>query len=215
MRARDLFLALWTPDLFMQRVESDGDWTLMCPHDCPGLSDVYDTKDSKAFTELYESYEASGKGKKTLKARELYAEILESQIETGTPYILFKDAANSKSNQQNIGTIKSSNLCLVGETNIKIRLNGIEGEIRMDLLNELFKTNENLEVLSHNIRTKVNEWKLVTNSAMTNPKTNVLKITDEKTGKSIKCTPEHEVFTENRGYIMAKDLKSDDVLVIN
>jgi ribonucleoside-diphosphate reductase alpha chain len=111
MRARDLFLALWTPDLFMQRVEEDGDWTLMCPNECRGLSDVYDSDDNKAFTELYEKYEREGKGRKTIKARELYADILEAQVETGTPYMLFKDAANNKSNQQNIGVIKSSNLC--------------------------------------------------------------------------------------------------------
>jgi ribonucleoside-diphosphate reductase alpha chain len=107
MRARDLFYALWIPDLFMERVESDGDWTLMCPHECPGLDDVH----SEEFVKLYTSYEKEGKGRKTIKARELWAKILESQIETGTPYMLFKDAANSKSNQQNLGTIKSSNLC--------------------------------------------------------------------------------------------------------
>ena len=111
MRARDLFLALWTPDLFMQRVEDDGDWTLMCPNECKGLSDVYDTDEDKAFTRLYEKYESEGKGRKTLKARELYAEIIEAQVETGTPYMLYKDAANAKSNQKNIGVIKSSNLC--------------------------------------------------------------------------------------------------------
>ena len=106
-RARDLFYALWIPDLFMKRVESNGDWTLMCPHECPGLSDVH----SAEFEALYEGYEAAGKGRKTIKAQDLWFKILESQIETGTPYMLYKDAANSKSNQQNLGTIKSSNLC--------------------------------------------------------------------------------------------------------
>lgn len=111
MRARDLFLALWIPDLFMQRVENDEKWTLMCPNECPGLSDVYDSHDNKAFTALYEKYETEKKGKKIVNARELWANILESQIETGTPYVLYKDAANNKSNQKNLGTIKSSNLC--------------------------------------------------------------------------------------------------------
>lgn len=111
MRARDLFLALWIPNLFMQRVEEDGNWTLMCPNECPGLSDVYDSKDSKAFTELYTSYETAGKGRKTIKARELWGKVLEAQIETGAPYVLYKDSANNKSNQKNIGVIKSSNLC--------------------------------------------------------------------------------------------------------
>ena len=106
-RARDLFYALWTPDLFMQRVEENGEWTLMCPHECPGLSDTH----GKKFEKLYKKYESEGKGRKTIKAQELWFKILESQIETGTPYMLYKDAANEKSNQKNLGTIKSSNLC--------------------------------------------------------------------------------------------------------
>lgn len=106
-RARDLFYALWTPDLFMKRVEANADWTLMCPNECPGLGDTW----GKDFERLYEKYEREGRGRKTIKAQELWFSILESQQETGTPYMLFKDAANSKSNQQNLGTIKSSNLC--------------------------------------------------------------------------------------------------------
>jgi len=107
MRARDLFYAMWIPDLFMKRVQEDGSWTLMCPNECPGLCDVH----SEAFETLYLKYEAAGKGRKTIKARELWEKIIESQIETGTPYMLYKDAANRKSNQQNLGTIRSSNLC--------------------------------------------------------------------------------------------------------
>ncbi len=107
MRARDLFYAMWIPDLFMKRVEANGDWTLMCPNECPGLF----TNHSEAFDELYLGYEQAGKGRKTVKARELWEKILESQIETGTPYMLYKDAANRKSNQKNLGTIRSSNLC--------------------------------------------------------------------------------------------------------
>lgn len=107
MRARDLFYALWIPDLFMKRVEENGDWTLMCPHECPGLSETFGAD----FEALYTQYEAEGKGRKTIKAQDLWFKVLESQIETGTPYMLYKDAANSKSNQQNLGVIKSSNLC--------------------------------------------------------------------------------------------------------
>tara|TARA_B100000575_G_scaffold40904_1_gene28498 strand:+ start:8376 stop:10817 length:2442 start_codon:yes stop_codon:yes gene_type:complete len=107
MRARDLFYAMWTPDLFMKRVEDDGEWTLMCPNECPGLYDVH----GDDFEKLYEKYEGEGKGRKTIKARELWEKILESQIETGTPYMLYKDSANRKSNQKNLGTIRSSNLC--------------------------------------------------------------------------------------------------------
>ena len=106
-RARDLFYGLWTNDLFMKRVEGNGEWTLMCPNECPGLADCWGEK----FEELYESYEKAGKGKKTIKAQQLWFAILESQVETGNPYMLFKDACNRKSNQQNLGTIRSSNLC--------------------------------------------------------------------------------------------------------
>jgi ribonucleoside-diphosphate reductase alpha chain len=106
-RARDLFYALWIPDLFMKRVEADGQWTLMCPHECPGLADTY----GEAFEKLYTQYEQEGKGKKTIRAQELWNKVLDSQINTGTPYMLYKDAANEKSNQKNLGTIRSSNLC--------------------------------------------------------------------------------------------------------
>jgi ribonucleoside-diphosphate reductase alpha chain len=107
MRARDLFLALWTPDLFMERVKTDGEWTLFSPDEAPGLDDVY----GDDFVKLYTKYEAEGRGRKTIKAQELWYKIIEAQIETGTPYMLYKDAANLKSNQKNLGTIKSSNLC--------------------------------------------------------------------------------------------------------
>ena len=106
-RARDLFYAMWTPDLFMKRVEDNADWTLMCPHECPGLYDTH----GEAFEKLYTKYEEEGKGRKTIPARDLWNTILESQIETGTPYMLYKDACNEKSNQKNLGTIRSSNLC--------------------------------------------------------------------------------------------------------
>merc|ERR1712126_353208 len=106
-RARDLFFALWIPDLFMKRVEANGDWTLTCPHECPGLENTWGNK----FEELYEQYEKEGRGRKTIKAQKLWYAIIESQIETGTPYMLYKDSCNRKSNQQNLGTIKCSNLC--------------------------------------------------------------------------------------------------------
>lgn len=107
IRARDLFYALWIPDLFMKRVEANDTWSLFCPHECPGLADTH----SEEFERLYEQYELEGKARKTIKAQDLWFAILESQIETGTPYMLYKDHANSKSNQKNLGTIKSSNLC--------------------------------------------------------------------------------------------------------
>ena len=107
-RCRDLFTALWVPDLFMQKVEADEDWYLMCPNECPGLADVH----GEEFNELYRTYVAQGRYRKVLKARQVWDSVLRSQIETGTPYMLYKDAANAKSNQKNLGTIKSSNLCV-------------------------------------------------------------------------------------------------------
>ena len=112
LKARDLFYALWVPDLFMERVKTGGNWTLMCPSECPGLADVV----GNDFVELYEKYEKDGKGRKVMPARDLWFQILDSQMETGTPYLLFKDASNKKSNQQNLGVIKSSNLCVSPET---------------------------------------------------------------------------------------------------
>lgn len=106
-RARDLFYALWIPDLFMERVQSNGEWTLMCPNECPGLDSTWGAE----FNALYTRYEAEGKGRKTIKAQQLWFAVLDSQVETGTPYMLYKDHCNSKSNQQNLGTIRCSNLC--------------------------------------------------------------------------------------------------------
>ncbi len=107
MRCRDLFTAMWIPDLFMEKVEKDEDWHLMCPNECPGLPDVY----GEAFNELYRMYVAQGRYRKKVRARDVWDAVLKSQVETGTPYMCYKDACNEKSNQKNIGTIKSSNLC--------------------------------------------------------------------------------------------------------
>jgi ribonucleotide reductase alpha subunit len=114
MRCRDLFTAMWIPDLFMEQVEKDADWHLMCPHECPGLPDVY----GEAFNELYRTYVAQGKFKRAVKARTIWDAMLKSQIETGTPYMCYKDSVNRKSNQANIGVVKSSNLCVAPETMI-------------------------------------------------------------------------------------------------
>jgi len=114
LKARDLFYAIWMPDLFMKRVKENAKWTLFCPHECPGLADVH----SEAFETLYAKYEDAGKGRATVNARDLWFKILDAQMETGTPYLVYKDAANRKSNQQNLGTIKSSNLCVAPETTI-------------------------------------------------------------------------------------------------
>ena len=122
-RARDLFYALWVSDLFMKRIEAGEDWSLFCPAEAPGLSDVWGAE----FEELYTRYEREGRARKTINAQKLWFKILESQIETGTPYLLYKDACNAKSNQQNLGTIKSSNLCVAPETYILTR----DGEVEI------------------------------------------------------------------------------------
>uniref|UniRef100_A0A6C0ET10 ribonucleoside-diphosphate reductase n=1 Tax=viral metagenome TaxID=1070528 RepID=A0A6C0ET10_9ZZZZ len=154
LKARDLFYALWIPDLFMERVKSDGTWTLMCPDECPGLSDVY----GEEFNTLYRKYEEGDKTRKTVKARELWFQILDAQMETGTPYLLYKDACNKKSNQKNIGTIKSSNLCVAPETTIltdkgHLEIKSLEGQF-VNVWNgeefsniQVFKTGENQELI--------------------------------------------------------------------
>jgi ribonucleotide reductase alpha subunit len=126
LKARDLFYALWIPDLFMNRVKSNGSWTLMCPDECPGLSDLY----GEEFDTLYTKYESEGKGRATVSARDLWFKVLDAQMETGTPYLCYKDTANKKSNQKNIGVIKSSNLCVAPETLILTD----RGYVRIDSL---------------------------------------------------------------------------------
>jgi len=209
VRARDLFLAMWMNDLFMERVELDEEWTLMCPHECSGLTETY----GQEFRELYTKYENMNKGKKTLKAREVWNKILESQIETGTPYILYKDSINEKSNQSNIGVVRSSNLCLDGDTMVKCRIDGIEKEFDMVTLDVLFKNGERIEVLSRDIDKEVDEWSLVENSGITNVDAETIKVTDEN-GNFIICTEDHKIWTQNRGYVRAGDLIESDTLKI-
>jgi hypothetical protein len=214
LRARDLFLALWIPDLFMHRVESDGSWSLFSPDSTPGLVDAYDSPDNKAFTALYEKYEAEGKALKTIKARELWEKILDSQVETGTPYMLYKDAANYKSNQKNLGTIKSSNLCLSGDSVITALIGDLVFEISLEKLVSSFKNGETISVASFDTETGEQEFKPVVNAALMNPKSKVLKITDSESGKSVVCTSDHKVYTKNRGYVIASELLVDDILEI-
>jgi ribonucleoside-diphosphate reductase alpha subunit len=150
LKARDLFYALWIPDLFMRRVKEGGDWTLMCPDECPGLADCCGDE----FDRLYSKYEAEGRGKKTMSARELWFQVLDAQMETGTPYILYKDTCNAKSNQKNLGVIKSSNLCTeiveysspeetavcnLGSIGLPMFVNATDKSYDFDLLHEVVK----------------------------------------------------------------------------
>lgn len=198
-KARDLFYALWIPDLFMERVKDrDGKWSLFCPHECPGLDDVY----GEAFRELYVSYETSGKARKTIPARELWFKILDAQMETGTPYLLYKDAVNMKSNQKNIGTIKSSNLCVAPETLILTD----KGHIEIQTLE-----NQNVNVWNGE------EWSDVT-VVKTGVDQDLIDVyTDD--GSKLTCTPYHKFHIQmdyNLSSIIeinASDLKPNDKII--
>ena len=197
LKARDLFYALWVPDLFMERIKTDGQWTLMCPDECPGLAEVY----GQDFVDLYTKYEQEGKGRKSVRARDLWFQVLDAQMETGTPYLLYKDACNKKSNQQNVGTIKSSNLCVAPETRVLTdkghqEIQCLAGQ-RVKVWNgkefsdvDVVKTGENQELISVE--------------------------TDD--GCKIECTPYHKFFIQNSynknsvTVVEAKDLKSGDKL---
>lgn len=185
-RARDLFYALWIPDLFMERVQAGKMWSLMCPDKSPGLSDVW----GKEFVELYEKYESEGRFIKQIPAQELWFKILESQIETGTPYLCYKDASNAKSNQQNLGTIKSSNLCVAGDTMI-LTSNGYY-KIK-DL------SGQDVEVWNGEEFSKTQVMKTGENQRL-------LKITFDN-GNEIKCTPYHKFYIAEEGEVRAIDLK--------
>ena len=196
LKARDLFYAIWMCDLFMERVKENKMWSLFCPHECAGLSDVYGDK----FKELYEAYETTGKARKTINSRDLWFKILDSQMETGTPYILYKDAANKKSNQQNIGTIKSSNLCVAPETLILTD----KGHIEIKKM-----CGEN-----------VNVWNGTCFSNVTILKTgegqNLLDVyTDD--GSKLSCTPYHKFYIQQdknkTKMVEAKDLKTNDKII--
>jgi ribonucleotide reductase alpha subunit len=197
MKARDLFYALWIPDLFMERVKADGNWTLMCPDECPGLADVH----SKQFVTLYESYEAAGRGRKTMKARDLWFQVLDAQMETGTPYLCYKDSANRKSNQQNLGTIKSSNLCVAPETVILTDTGPVEIQTLKD---------QNVNVWNGQEFSEVTVYQTGKNQEL------ITIETDD--GDILRCTPYHRFFihSEDGTYIdlrEARELKQGDQLM--
>ncbi len=196
-RARDLFYALWIPDLFMERVDANGDWTLFCPNEAPGLSDAV----GDDFKALYERYESEGKGKKTVKAQELWFHILDSQIETGTPYLCYKDAANLKSNQKNLGTIKSSNLCVAPETRILTK----DGEVEIASV-----VGQEVEVWNGRKWSKTTVTKTGENQPVIGVDILVGNITDDGsytfTPRHIECTPYHK-------FIMKRD--DEDTLAGN
>jgi ribonucleotide reductase alpha subunit len=194
MRARDLFYGLWVPDLFMEKVKKDEEWSLFCPHKCPGLSDCY----GDDFNALYEKYRLEGKANKTIKARTLWLKVLDSQMETGTPYLLYKDPANKKSNQQNLGVIKSSNLCVAPETMILTD----KGYFEIRTLEGKTVNVWNGEEFSETVvfRTGINQ-ELIT-----------VETTD---GCTLECTPYHKFYiqSENIETVEAQHLKENDKLI--
>ena len=209
LRARDLFYAVWIPDLFMERVRDGKDWTLMCPDECPGLYNVYGDE----FKALYERYEAEGRGRRTIPADKIWRTIIDSQIETGTPYITYKDAVNRKSNQKNLGVIQSSNLCVAGDTKILTKKGQIQIIELVDQDIEVWngeewsnttvrKTGENQEMLK------------LTFSKYYCPKNTDLQVCSEVI---IKCTKYHKfyIYDENKNEkeVRAHELKINDKLI--
>ncbi len=191
-RCRDLFLALWIPDLFMKRVEANDMWSLMCPDTCKGLSDTY----GEEFDKLYEYYEARGMFTKRVRAHDLWFKILESQIETGTPYMLFKDAANNKSNQKNLGTIKSSNLCVTGDTMLLTS----HGYYPIASLKDKDVDVWNGEMWSPTVVRQTGQNQHVLTIQFSN-------------GMAIRCTPYHRFYVEGQDeHVEAKDLMAGQML---
>jgi len=189
-RARDLFYALWVSDLFMERVEANEQWTLFCPAEAPGLADVWGDE----FRALYERYEAEGRGRKQVEAQKLWFKILDSQIETGTPYILYKDAANGKSNQQNLGTIKSSNLCVAPDTPILTR----NGTYPIESLRD-----KEVEVWNGN------QWSRTT-VRQTGANQQLMRVvirTNATENKELRCTPYHKFILPDGSRVDARELQ--------
>ncbi len=219
-RCRDLNLAIWAPDLFFQRVEEDKDWTLMCPNKCPGLEDVY----GEQFVTLYEKYENENRGDKTVSARKLLQHLILAQIESGMPYLLAKDRCNAMSNQRNLydvkygakkqSAIKSSNLCIDGEALIRVKkdlnVNSEEFLLTMSEVNDLLKS-QDLYVFSYNEESGKKMYSKILSSSLTNKSAEVIEIIFNE--KSLICTPDHKIFTKNRGYVEAQNLREDDVLL--
>lgn len=192
MRARDLFYALWTPDLFMERVKASAKWSYFCPNECPGLSDKFGDE----FKTLYEKYESEGKARKTVNARDLWFKVLDAQMETGTPYILYKDAVNLKSNQKNLGTIKSSNLCVAPETKIL--------------------TDKGYQEIQSLVNQNANVWNGEEFSEVTVQKTGenqeLIRV-ETSDGCILNCTPYHKFYIQNK-YNNSKTTPNKNISVV-
>lgn len=213
-RARNLDYSICISKIFYERFIKNGIITLFSPHDVPGLSEAFGTP---SFDELYVKYENDKSiPKKQVSAQELIISMLNERSETGRIYILNIDHANEHGSFKD--TLEMSNLCVAGDTKIEVLLDDeerVEHIVEIQELQHYLDRYPNLKVLSYDVETKEKGWKKITAFAQTSPKTKVMKITDEESGKSIILTPEHQVFTKNRGYVMAKDLSENDELLFD
>lgn len=214
MRTRDLFTSVIINDLFMKKLMNNETWHLFCPHEIKlaGLRPLYDLIGDE-FDKEYNKAVELGLGKK-IEPKKIFDYIITSQVESGKPYVMFKDNANKRNMQDNIGPIKQSNLCISEDAILDIKIN--DEYLKLTIKDVVNKFNKGYEIYvkSNNIGTDVDEYKLITNGALMSENSEVLIIEDEDTGKTIKCTPDHKIYTKNRGYVLAKDLKEDDVLNI-
>ena len=209
-RVRKLDYSIQISKIFYERFIRNEEITLFSPHDVPGLYDAFGTD---GFDDLYVGYERNESiPRKTIGAQELFLDLLKERAETGRLYIMNIDHCNSHSSF--VDKVSMSNLCVAGDTWIKIKPNSFTAiDIQIKDL-QPYLNGGDIEVLSYNIETDKEEWKLITDFAETSPKSKVMKITDEESGKSIVVTPEHKIFTKNRGYVMAKDLVETDEIII-
>jgi len=215
LRCHDMNTASWIPDIFMRKVKSEEDWYFFDPSECSDLHDLF----GGAFDKKYEAYckkAAAGEIKnfRVIPAKELWKKMLKVLFETSHPWNTFKDPSNIRYSNQHEGVVHSSNLCLTGDTEVYVIIDKIPTKITLEETNKAFGYSQEIKILSFNLETLEAEYKKVTASALTQKNAKLIKITDEESGASIRCTPEHEIFTENRGYVQAKNLKPEDKLKI-
>lgn len=214
LRSRDLFTAVVINDLFMKKLQNNEDWFTFCPNQIKksGLKPLYELYGEEFETEYQKAVDL-GLGKK-VNPKSIFDSIIKSQVESGKPYVMFKDNANKRNMQSNIGVIKQSNLCISQDSIINFIVDGEEHKTNIKTLTELFEVNKNILVKSLNIENNQIEYKELLAAAMTNKNSEVLEIVDEESGNILLCTEDHKIFTINRGYVMAKDLKENDILKI-